>query len=62
MFYNQAKINMFKLIARPWSLTATSLPCKNIYAAHYSKSIKGINTKLGILAHYDKMPLQDKGA
>ena len=28
--------------------------------AHYSKSIKGINTKLGILAHHDKLQsLQD---
>ena len=35
--------------------------CKNLNVAHYSKSIKGINTKLGILAHCDKMQLQDKG-
>ena len=35
--------------------------CKNFNVAHYSKSIKGINTKLGILAHHEKMQLQDKG-
>ena len=35
--------------------------CKNFNVAHYSKSIKGINTKLGILAHHDKLKLQDKG-
>ena len=35
--------------------------CKNFNVAHYSKSIKGINTKLVILAHYDKLLLQDKG-
>ena len=29
--------------------------------ARYSKRIKGINTKLGILAHHDKMQLQDNG-
>ena len=29
--------------------------------AHYSKSIKGINTKLVILAHHEKVQLQDKG-
>ena len=35
--------------------------CKNINVAHYSKCIKDINTKLGILAHYDKVHLLDKG-
>ena len=35
--------------------------CKNFNVAQYSKSIKGINTKLGILGHHDKMQLQDKG-
>ena len=35
--------------------------CKNFSEADYSKTIKGINTKLGILAHHDKMQLQDKG-
>ena len=35
--------------------------CKNFSEADYSKSIKGINTKLGILARHDKEQLQDKG-
>ena len=30
-------------------------------AKTYSKNIKGINTKLGILAHHNKVHLQDKG-
>ena len=34
---------------------------KNFNAAHFSKSIKCINTKLGILAHQDNVQLQDKG-
>ena len=34
---------------------------QNFNVAHYSKSIIGINTKLGILADHDKMQLQDKG-
>ena len=38
-----------------------SVQCKNLNVAHYSKSIKDINTKLGILAHHDKVQLQDKG-
>ena len=38
-----------------------SLSFKNFNVAHYSKSIKGINTKLGILAHHDKMQLLGKG-
>ena len=29
--------------------------------AHYSKSIKDINIKHGMLAYYDKMQLQEKG-
>ena len=37
------------------------LSCKNFNVGCYSKSIKGINTKLGTLAHYDKMQLQEKG-
>ena len=37
------------------------LSCKNFNVAHYSKSIKGINTKLGIFAHHDKVQFQDKG-
>ena len=35
--------------------------CNNFNVAHYSKSTIGINTKLGILAHHDKVQLQDKG-
>ena len=35
--------------------------CKNLNVAHCSNSIKGINTKLEILAHHDKVQLQDKG-
>ena len=37
------------------------LSCKNFDVNHYSISIKGIKTKLGILVHHDKMQLQDKG-
>ena len=33
----------------------------NFNVAHCSKSIKGINTKLGIHAHHDKGQMQDKG-
>ena len=43
-------------------ITISSLwSCKNINVAHYSKSIEGINTKLGIPAHHDYVQLQDKG-
>ena len=35
--------------------------CKNLNVAHYSKNTLGINTKLGILAHHDKVQLQDMG-
>ena len=45
------------VIAR--SLLSSS--CKNFNVAHYSKSIKGINTKLGMVAHHDKMQLEEKG-
>ena len=40
---------------------SSSLSCQNFNVAHYLKSVKGINTKLGIPAHHDKMQLQDKG-
>ena len=33
----------------------------NVTVAHYSKSIKDINIKLGILAHYGMVYLQDSG-
>ena len=48
------------VIARLWSL----LSCNNLNVAHYSKSIKVINTKLGvlgILAYQDKVQLHDMG-
>ena len=35
--------------------------CKSFNVAHYSISIKDINTKLRILAHHNKLQLQDKG-
>ena len=35
--------------------------CKNFNEAHYSENIKGINIKLGLLAHHDKIQLQDRG-
>ena len=38
-----------------------SSPCKNFNVAHYSKSNKGINSRLGIPAHCDEIQLQDKG-
>ena len=42
--------------------SSSSLSCKNYNVAHYSKSkLKGINTKLGILAHHDNVQMQDKG-
>ena len=49
------------VFGRSSSLLLSSLSCKNFTLAHYSKNIKGINTKLGILAHHDKAQLQDKG-
>ena len=36
-------------------LLSSSLLCKNFNLANYSKSRKGINTKLGTLAHHDKV-------
>ena len=33
---------------------------KTFNVAHYSKSIRGINTKLYVLSLLDKMQLQDK--
>ena len=34
---------------------------RNFNVAHYLKSVKGMNTKLGIFAHHNKMQLQGKG-
>ena len=42
-------------------LSLLSSFCNNFNTTQYSKSIKDINTKVGILAHHDKMQLQDKG-
>ena len=42
-------------------LSSLSLSSKNFNVAHNSKSIKVINSKLGILADHDKAQLQDKG-
>ena len=41
-------------------LSSLSALCKNFNVAHYSKSTLGINTILGILAHHEKVLLQDK--
>ena len=46
------------VIARASSLSSS---CKNFNVAHYSKNIEGINIKLGIFAHHDKVQLQNKG-
>ena len=40
---------------------SSSSSCKNFNVDYCSKIIKGINTKLGILAHYDKVQMQGKG-
>ena len=37
----------------------SSTSCKNFNVAHLSKSIIGINTKIGMLAHREKMQLQN---
>ena len=34
---------------------------ETLNVAHFSKYIKGINTKLGILAHHDKMQAASQG-
>ena len=47
------------VIARSSSLLLSFF--KNFNVAHYSKNIKNINSKLGILAHHDKVQLQGKG-
>ena len=38
----------------------TYLDFDNVDIAHYSKCVKDINAKFGILAHHDKVQLQDK--
>ena len=51
---------LFRRICQAYIVIARSSLCKNINVARYSKSIKGINTKFGILAHHDKMQLQEQ--
>ena len=41
-------------------VVAVVVVVQNFNVVHYSKSIEGINTKLGILAQHDKRQLQDK--
>ena len=64
----QRKIPAF-VITRSSSLLSLSLSllsfslsssCKKFNVTHYSKSMQGIDTKLGILAHHDNVHLQDK--
>ena len=55
-----ARLFQRKSQARSLSLLS-SLACKIFNVVHYSKSVKGINTKLGMLAPHDKILLQDKG-
>ena len=43
------------------SLLLLLLSCKNLNVTHYLKSIKDINTKLGMQAHNYRLQLQDKG-
>ena len=47
----EEKVELFIVITR------LSLSCKNSNVGHYLKSIKGINTTIGILAHYDQLQL-----
>ena len=42
-------------------IARSSSSCKNFKVVCYSKILKGIDTKLGILAHHDRLQLQDKG-
>ena len=46
-------------LAHLWLLDCHRCHAKTL--AFYSKSIKGINIKLGILAYHDKVKLQTKG-
>ena len=54
---NKVRKSQIIVIARSLLLSG----CKIFNVARYSKSRKGINSKPGILAYYDKMQLQDKG-
>ena len=51
--------NSWAIVITRSSLSAAS--CKNFNVAHYSKSIKDISTKLGIVAHHDNVQFQGKG-
>ena len=55
---------LFQRKSQAIMIARSSLPLslrKNFNVAYYSKSYKGINIKLGIHAHHDKVQLQDKG-
>ena len=56
-FYNFYHI-LFRRKSQAVVIARLLLSYKNYNVAHYSKNIKGINTKL---AHHDKVHLQDKG-
>ena len=49
------------IVSAKWLSSLLLSLCKNFNVAHYSEILKGINTKLGIPAHHDKIKLQDKG-
>ena len=56
------KVTFFESDELLWLLDRRWQPAKTlINVPHYSKTIKGINTKLGILAHHVKVQLPDKG-
>ena len=55
----RSKSRAIEIVRSSSLLLSSLLSCKNFNVAHYSKSINDINTKLGILAHYEKMQLQD---
>ena len=52
---------LFRRKSRAIVIARSLSQCKNFNIAHYLKSIEVIDTKLGVLAHHDKMQLQDKG-
>ena len=53
--------HLFRRKSHAVVITRMSLSCSDFNVAHYSKTIKSINTKLGILADHDKVQLKDKG-
>ena len=52
---------MFRRKIRDIVIARSSSSCKNFNVTHYSKSIKGINSKLGMPAYHEKVQLYDKG-